>query len=292
MTRYGRIRFCKRKKARTCAVSVANRGLGPVHRYSHRLGLILFMATSWMRQSNKDSIYRAIAAVHHYDRNLLSASGYKMSEAEFLDKVRENIRSGIMRNDSVVLLLVIFSLGMVFSNYTVVQRRMEQTEQELGLTKSMAYRDSLTGVKSKLAFDSFVNDMDRQIRTGSSDDFAVVVCDINGLKRVNDTQGHLAGDNYIRSACALICVNFKHSPVFRTGGDEFVAVLRGQDFENRQKLMEVMDKRMEENVRKGEVVVAASHSVFDKDNDAKFRDVFERADSRMYERKKWLKRLQ
>ena len=71
-----------------------------------------------------------------------------------------------------------------------------------------------------------------------------------------------------------------------------MAVLRGQDFENRQKLMEVMDKRMEENVRKGEVVVAASHSVFDKDNDAKFCDVFERADSRMYERKKWLKRLQ
>ena len=255
------------------------------------LGLILFMATSWMRQSNKESIYRAIAAVHNYDRNLLSASGYKMSEAEFMDKVRENIRSGIMRNDSVVLLLVIFSLGMVFSNYTVVQRRMEQTEKELGLTKTMAYRDSLTGVKSKMAFDSFVSDMDKLIRAGSLDDFAVVVCDINGLKQVNDTQGHVAGDNFIRAACALICVNFKHSPVFRTGGDEFVAVLRGQDFENRQNLMEAMDKRMEDNLRKGEVVVAASHSVFDKDNDVKFHDVFERADSRMYERKKWLKRM-
>ena len=61
--------------------------------------------------------------------------------------------------------------------------------------------------------------------------------------------------------------------------------------ENRQNLMEAMDKRMEDNLRKGEVVVAASHSVFDKDNDVKFHDVFERADSRMYERKKWLKRM-
>ena len=255
------------------------------------LGLILFTAMSWMRQSNEEFVYKAIADVHNYDRNLLTASGYKMSEGEFMHKVKENIRLGGMRNDSVVLILVIFSLGMVFSNYSVVQRRIEQTEKELGLTKSMAYRDSLTGVKSKMAFDEFVSDIDREIREGVSEDFAVVVCDINGLKQVNDTQGHVAGDSYIRSACALICGYFKHSPVFRTGGDEFVAVLRGQDFENRERLMEAMDKRMEGNVHYGEVVVAASHSVFDKDNDVKFHDVFERADNRMYERKKWLKRL-
>ena len=49
--------------------------------------------------------------------------------------------------------------------------------------------------------------------------------DVNGLKHVNDTLGHKAGDAYIRAASAMICEIFKHSPVYRIGGDEFAVLM-------------------------------------------------------------------
>ena len=61
--------------------------------------------------------------------------------------------------------------------------------------------------------------------------FALVILDVNDLKKVNDIQGHKAGDQYIRNACKLICGNFKRSPVFRIGGDEYAVVVDGDDYQ-------------------------------------------------------------
>jgi diguanylate cyclase (GGDEF)-like protein len=93
-------------------------------------------------------------------------------------------------------------------------------------------------VKNKRAFDDFTKYHDAKIADGSEDPFAVAVCDVNGLKHVNDTQGHKAGDEYIKSACRLICETFQHSPVFRIGGDEFIVILKNDDYEQRHKLIE------------------------------------------------------
>ncbi len=55
--------------------------------------------------------------------------------------------------------------------------------------------------------------MDKEI-----EQLGIVVCDINGLKYVNDTEGHAAGDKLIKDASSLICEYFKHGSVFRVGG--------------------------------------------------------------------------
>jgi len=60
---------------------------------------------------------------------------------------------------------------------------------------------------------------------GEAPEFGVIGCDVNGLKKINDTLGHKAGDEYICAACKMLCEYFKHSPVFRIGGDEFVVIL-------------------------------------------------------------------
>ena len=70
----------------------------------------------------------------------------------------------------------------------------------------------------------------------------VAVCDVNSLKAVNDTLGHKAGDEIIRRACSLICNTFKHSPVYRIGGDEFAVILSGRDYERRQELLSEMEE--------------------------------------------------
>ncbi len=175
------------------------------------------------------------------------------------------------------------------ANIDVDMRRELAYREAIGSAMDMASRDALTGVKNKHAYVQVEIELDKQIEAEKAPEFAVVICDVNGLKQINDSKGHTAGDEFIRSACNLICNNFKHSPVFRIGGDEFVALLKGQDFESREHLMEQFSEIMDENKTKGLVTVAAGISVFVSGKDNRLQDVFERADKAMYINKKILK---
>ncbi len=105
-----------------------------------------------------------------------------------------------------------------------VDAQMKQ-EEELFSARELANRDALTGVKSKHAFVEAEKELGERIDKGEALEFSIVICDVNGLKAINDNLGHKAGDEYIRAACSVICGIFKHSPVFRIGGDEFSVIL-------------------------------------------------------------------
>ena len=106
----------------------------------------------------------------------------------------------------------------------------------------IAYQDALTHVKNRTAYNVKEKELEEEIRKFRTD-FAIVMVDVNFLKRVNDTYGHDYGDKYLIGACAIICDVFKHSPVYRVGGDEFLAVLQGQDYEHRDDLMVQLKER-------------------------------------------------
>lgn len=161
-------------------------------------------------------------------------------------------------------------------------------ERELHLARERANRDALTGVKSKYAYTDMIETFNRDIREGAAAPFAVAVCDVNGLKTVNDTQGHQAGDKLISDAAHIICEIFRHSPVFRIGGDEFVAVMRGSDYERRDELVQRMGGSNAQNKQTGGVIIACGKA--DRlSADTCFEDVFRRADAAMYENKELLK---
>ena len=170
-------------------------------------------------------------------------------------------------------------------------RREQEHLAALSMANEMARRDELTHTKNKTAYHEMEKELQKGIEEGGSP-FGIVVCDINGLKIINDTEGHKAGDDYIRTACMLICRVFHHSPVFRIGGDEFVVVLREQDYENRDKLIRSLRRQVEENIRIGEgPVVASGIAEYQPGKDQSAEDVFKRADSLMYEDKTHLKEL-
>ena len=150
----------------------------------------------------------------------------------------------------------------------------------------MASRDALTGVKNKYAYVQAEEKLDHEITGGCAAEFAVAVADINGLKKINDSKGHNAGDEYIKRACHMICMVFKHSPVFRVGGDEFAVILRGEDYENRDELLSALNESVAVNEAKGDVTVAVGLSEFDRGTDIRVQDVFDRADKDMYRKKK------
>ena len=155
---------------------------------------------------------------------------------------------------------------------------------------SMAYKDALTGIKNKSAFDLFAHKLDDMIATapaGQPPQFAIVMFDCNELKEINDHYGHDKGDLYLQTASRQICNTFNHSPVFRLGGDEFAVVLQNADFLRREKLLEEFDAtsatlNSEEADSWNRVSIAKGCAVYDPVKDATTADVLRRADEAMY----------
>ena len=167
--------------------------------------------------------------------------------------------------------------------------REELQRVELGSARELAYTDSLTGVKNKRAFTEAQESIQIDITAGTLNEFGIVVFDLNGLKMVNDTKGHDAGDVFIKDSCHIICESFKHSPVYRIGGDEFVAFLKGEDYANREKLLNLFDLQMDKNRTTGGIVIASGLEIYRSERADSFTTVFDRADKKMYERKRKLK---
>ena len=163
--------------------------------------------------------------------------------------------------------------------------------EELGATRTMAYTDPLTGVKSKRAYLDVRKQIEQKIENNTIKEFAIAVFDVNGLKEVNDHFGHDIGDQHIIGASNLICNILKHSPVFRIGGDEFVAILEGNDFEERHALISDFNSQIEENARTDKVVVSVGLSAYKQNAGATFASVFKQADENMYKRKAILKEM-
>ena len=169
----------------------------------------------------------------------------------------------------------------------------EEMQKKLLDANRMARRDELTGIRNKNAYRELEAELDKKLHYGTMDGgVAIVVCDMNDLKLINDTKGHAIGDDYLRKASFLICETFNHSPVFRVGGDEFVAVLMDRDYIDREYLV---SKFKSETVKIGRErsgpFVACGMSECNYDTDTVIADVFKRADMAMYEDKEHLKTL-
>ena len=116
---------------------------------------------------------------------------------------------------------------------------------------------------------------------------------MNRLKETNDMYGHAIGDKLIAAAAKAISDIFKRSPVFRIGGDEFVAILK-KDLENYEELFAGLDVLCENTIIEGKekirISIARGFAMFEPDKDACFNDVFKRADNAMYENKREYKK--
>lgn len=84
--------------------------------------------------------------------------------------------------------------------------------------EDMSYKDALTNIGNRFAMRDCVDSIDKKQSIG------VVYCDVTGLKYVNDTMGHEAGDRLILNACGCLTDVFGVDAVFRIGGDEFLVI--------------------------------------------------------------------
>ena len=111
---------------------------------------------------------------------------------------------------------------VVFTTRTVdSERRREEQLYRIAMT------DELTRLYNRRSYEEDLAVFREQ---GMSKDFVMLSADVNGLKRVNDTKGHAGGDELIKGAadCLLLGIGEK-GKVYRTGGDEFTAILHTDD---------------------------------------------------------------
>ncbi|MBR6274542.1 MAG: GGDEF domain-containing protein, partial [Lachnospiraceae bacterium] len=166
-------------------------------------------------------------------------------------------------------------------------RQEEEYGRRLAQARIEANIDALTGVKNRNAYRVYEDRLNAQIELERSPEFAITILDVNDLKKVNDTQGHKAGDQFLRDACKIICTTFKRSPVFRVGGDEFAVLSQGDDYECIEELIGQMNRHNEEALENGGVVIAVGMARYM--GDPNVAPVYERADKYMYDNKSELK---
>ena len=154
-------------------------------------------------------------------------------------------------------------LGLEISNHAL----MERLEQ-------MSRTDELTGLCNRHAM------LRRLHAPGGGGPFGVFNLDLNGLKTVNDNEGHEAGDRMLRAAAELLTGVFDREDVFRTGGDEFVILCPGLSEAETLEKTELLRQRQEERGVRFALGVCWS------DGSLPMADALRCADERMYEDKR------
>ena len=151
--------------------------------------------------------------------------------------------------------------------------------------KKLAYTDFLTGYENRMAFEQRLRECGDLALKGEY--VTLIICDVNNLKVINDTQGHKVGDTYIKSTADMIVDNLKGAgPLYRIGGDEFASIVVGKDERGIGVIMSALRTERRLVVRGQRFSCACGAAMYTEGVDVTLRDVFKRADESMYKEKK------
>jgi diguanylate cyclase (GGDEF)-like protein len=147
----------------------------------------------------------------------------------------------------------------------------------------LSLHDSLTGLYNRAYLEEELN----RLEDGRSHPVSLLSLDIDGLKFVNDTRGHQAGDELLRAVAKTLRATFRQSDVLaRTGGDEFVAVLPRSDAHiARQMLSRLEQSVAQANAHRHETPMSISMGAATTDGDTPLRLTLVLADQAMYQDK-------
>lgn len=145
----------------------------------------------------------------------------------------------------------------------------------IAATEKQANIDVLTGLQNRNRYESFCRTLDDRIG-----DFACIYIDANGLHEINNSKGHLAGDQMLRFIADTLKIAFGEDMVYRVGGDEFVVFQRSK---SEKELSEAL-KKVHSEVEKNDYHIASGICVHNDEHSV--NDMIKTAEGRMYEEKK------
>lgn len=168
---------------------------------------------------------------------------------------------------------IVFVVGvMLWSNYT---------ERMIAILEERARTDDLTGVLNRNGLEQIYNKVAEEEKM-----FYIIVCDLDGTKRVNDNKGHLFGDKYIINSTKIITnIIGTKGNISRTGGDEFVILLEYVPVHDLEQIILKIKRMVYEISPEQDVGISMGFSVFPEDGTT-FEELMRVADDNMYADKK------
>ena len=204
----------------------------------------------------------------------------------FFDVLRRNVDC----RDSFLMLICVPSASLFFVitqllNHFVFMTKFYAQRKEYASLTQIAFEDSLTHLPNRASCDQKLSELDK-----SKKDFCIVSLDLNGLKEVNDNDGHPAGDKLIQGfADALYDVFVDKGNCYRIGGDEFLAVFDKIDSDELDKLLSQLDDKLRELDSKDPEVnhsVSYGYAFRSETAEQDVHSVVMLADKKMYESKR------
>ncbi|MBO4450115.1 MAG: diguanylate cyclase [Clostridiales bacterium] len=188
-------------------------------------------------------------------------------------------------------LTVFFIVLLIYETTSLIETNKRSLESDI--QARLARVDGLTGLSNRLAF----NECEEVLQNGDSGKCILVQFDVNDLKKVNDQHGHLEGDRRIIAAAEAIKSTFgtfAGTWCFRTGGDEFMAIMTGPDVEKEyEKALELFEDYIEEynRVEKPEIplFIPCGMAVYENGAGMSLAMAEHLADDRMYAKKTEIK---
>ena len=162
-------------------------------------------------------------------------------------------------------------------------------EHEKALLIKRAYTDDLTQINNR----GYCTEYMDALQSNENSTYTIITFDLNGLKQANDTYGHTKGDLLIQTAAKVIADAFSDEGVVgRMGGDEFISILKTNDKNRIEALINSFNKLIEiTNNENSELNLSISYGYATNNevNEKNIEKVYQLADDRMYECKKLLK---
>lgn len=238
-------------------------------------------------------IRRYVRKIANLERSVRTFA--KTRDAAVAQEIHNNIRGGDEVDSlSEGVAQMIEEIRDYIANLVKTRRELDMANTNVARMSELAMKDALTNIRNRTAYAREVDRLGERLAMRDFD-FAIAMIDLNNLKRINDTYGHEKGNVAIIRLSEMICDTFKHSMVFRIGGDEFAVILLNKDFRNRDALVIQMESalnalKQDETLTPWEQISAAiGLATYDPEKDTRIEDVFRRADTRMYENKKRMK---
>ena len=201
----------------------------------------------------------------------------------------------IMSGSERLATIVIFNIQREL-NLSQFKRKLSLFIRQIQITlrslqnESLAYIDDLTRLYNTRAFDIFLDQsFDRAKRFALC--FSVLIIDIDYLKKVNDTYGHLTGSQLLREVAKIVRSSCREKDkVFRYGGDEFAVILESSDAKSAHVIAERMRIKIEDTVfevqkhLKIKITVCIGIASYP-ENASRKKDLIQLADQAMYSAK-------
>lgn len=173
--------------------------------------------------------------------------------------------------------LAIFSFNTTVAREYYLKKKAEKLQEDV-------YRDALTGLLNRKAYEVDIKSICEQ---HDSRKRVYMSMDLNGLKEVNDCQGHEAGDTYLKNATAFMKNTLgEYGKIYRTGGDEFVAILLAEEAD-----MKSIEEDFDRMINSWDVItgqkLSISYGYASVEEFPEFTplELIDKADKRMYEKK-------